>query len=124
MAEPDMRAMDALRKRGTLAGGGSDDGGNMLEQRVAALEADMREVKGTLARIEAKLEKMDARFDKMEARFEKFDERVRKIEIDVARADARLALMPSTYTVVMTMVALAFGILGGVLAIFRFAGPG
>ncbi len=87
----------------------------MLEQRIAALEADMREVKGTLARIEAKLDKIDGRL-------EKFDERIRKIEIDVARVDGRLSLMPSTYTVIMTMVALSFSILGGVLAIFRFAG--
>ena len=94
----------------------------MLEQRVAALEADMREVKGTLARIEATLARMDARFDKMEARFEKFDERMRKVEIDVARIDGRMALMPSTYTVIMTMVALSFSILGGLLGIFRLTG--
>ncbi len=106
-----------LAQRAKLArgGGGSDDGGTMLEQRIAALEADMREVKGTLARIEAKLDKIDGRL-------EKFDERIRKIEIDVARVDGRLSLMPSTYTVIMTMVALSFSILGGVLAIFRFAG--
>lgn len=82
----------------------------------------MREVKGTLARIEATLAQMDARFDKMEARFDKFDERMRKVEIDVARIDGRLGLLPSTYTVIMTMVALSFSILGGVLAIFRLTG--
>ncbi len=75
----------------------------------------MREVKGTLGRIEAMLAKMDARF-------EKFDERMRKVEADVARIDGRTGLMPSTYTVIMTMVALSFSILGGVLAIFRLSG--
>ena len=87
----------------------------MLDQRVASLESDMREVKGTLARIEATLAKMDARF-------EKFDERLRKVETDVARIDGRTSLMPSTYTMIMTMVALSFSILGGTLAIFRVAG--
>jgi chromosome segregation ATPase len=126
MPDPDYSLMAVWKRQATLAGGGggSDDGGNMLDQRVATLEADMREVKRTLLRLEQKLDKTDARFDKIDGRLEKFDERMRKIEVDVARIDGRLSLMPSTYTMIMTMVALSFSILGGVLAIFRFAGPG
>ena len=114
-----MSLMHVLGERAKRAGGGDGpyDGETMLEKRVAALETDMREVKGTLARIEAKLDRIDARLDK-------FDERIRKLEIDVGRIDGRLSLLPSTFTVIMTMVALSFSILGGVLAIFRFAGGG
>ncbi len=121
MPEPDLKLMRLLAQRGKLArgGGGSDDGGDMLEARVAALESDVREIKVILVRIEARLDKMDSRLDKIE-------ERVRKLEIDVSGMTNRLALMPSTWTImticIASIVGSMIGVTGLILTIMRFTG--
>jgi hypothetical protein len=116
MAEPDMSLMQQLAHRAKLesGGGGSDDGG--MEQRVAALETEMREVKAGLGRVESILARLDGRFDK-------FDDRLRKVEVDVARVDGRVAHLPSTWTLVIGCFGTAFTVAGLVLAIIRFGLP-
>ncbi len=111
MPDPDNSLMQRLAERGKLArgGGGSDDGGDMLDARVAALESDVREVKNLLARIDARLDK--------------FDERMRKLEIDVAEVRGRLANMPSTWTLVTTCFGMVAGMTTIVFALLRFATP-
>jgi len=85
----------------------------MLEQRVAALEADMREMKGILARIEKRL-------DSLEAKFERFDERLRKVEGDVRELSGRVSQLPSTWQMVALFVAQS----GLMIAVLRFGLPG
>jgi hypothetical protein len=56
----------------------------MLDQRVAALEADMREVKTTLGRIETLLRN--------------FDDRLRRVETDVVEIKGKLSQIPTAWT--------------------------
>lgn len=97
----------------------------MLDQRVATLEADMREAKGSLARLEQKLDRMDARFDrfdaKLDARFETFDDRLRKLEIDVAEVKGRVISLPTTWAMITTSFGAVFATIGflfGLLKVF------
>ncbi|MBY0330433.1 MAG: hypothetical protein K2X49_07170 [Acetobacteraceae bacterium] len=108
MSGDNLVCLDELRRKAKLAGGGGggDDGG-MPEQRVAALEADMRAVKGILGRIEKKL-------DQFEAKFDRFDERLRKVEVDVSDMKGRVAQLPTALT-------LLTGGAGLILATFAFA---
>lgn len=121
MSDADPAKVVRLVQRGKLArgGGGSDDGGDMLEPRVAALEADMKEVKASLFRIESTLTKIDSRLDK-------FDERIRKLEIDVSGITNRLSLMPSTWTIMTiclgSIIGSMIGVAGLILTILRFTG--
>lgn len=105
--------LNELRKRAKLAGGGGGgDDDDMLERRVAALEADMREVKGSLARIEKLLERM-------EAKFERFDERLRKVEIDVAGLRERAAATPTHWTLFMAILGTVLTVTGLTFAVVR-----
>jgi len=114
MSGDNLVQLDDLRNKARLAGagGGSDDGG-MLDTRVAALETDMREVKGILARIEKRL-------DSIEARLERFDDRLRTVEMDLARIDGRVSQMPTTWTLVTTGFGMVLSTCGLMFAILRF----
>lgn len=98
----------------------------MLDQRVAALEADMREVKGSLGRIEQKLDKMDARFDKLDAkwdaRFERFDDRLRKLEVELSEVKGRVMHLPSTWAMVTTSFGAVFATSGFLFGLVRLFG--
>ncbi len=72
MSAPGLRA---------AAGGSSNDGG--MEQRVAALEADMREVKLILSRMEPLLRGID--------------DRLRKLEAEVAEVKGRASQLPNIW---------------------------
>ena len=117
MSEPDFTLPQrrAAKARLESAGGGGDDQG-MLERRVAVLEGDMKEVKGSLGRIERLLEKMDGRLDRA-------DERLRKVEVDIAGLRERAAALPTTWTVLLAMFGMAFTVSGLILAIMRFGVP-
>ncbi|MBX9697982.1 MAG: hypothetical protein K2X74_01040 [Acetobacteraceae bacterium] len=88
----------------------------MLEQRVAALEADMREVKGILGRIEKKL-------DQFEIKFDRFDERLRKVEVDVAETKGRVGQLPTAWTLLTGGAGLILATFGFAFALVRFGLP-
>lgn len=110
MPDPDMSLLRLLgaRAKGAGGGGGPYDGG-MLEDRVAALETDMREVKGSLGRIEAMLTKMD--------------ERLRKVELDLAEVKGRVINSPTTFAMITTGFGMVLTTAGLILAIVRFGIP-
>ena len=100
MPEPDMTLMRQLADRARLAGGGgsSNDGG--MEIRIAALEADMREVKGSLGRIETLLRGME--------------DRLRRLEIEMAEVKGRVSQLPTIWTIfgmILAIFGAAFGLL-------------
>ncbi len=67
--------------------------------RAPICEADMREVKGSLARIEKVLERMDERF--------------RKLEIEVAEVKGRVSQLPNTWQMLvggLTMIGFVFAL--------------
>ncbi len=67
--------------------------------RAPNCEADMREVKGSLARIEKVLERMDERF--------------RKLEIEVAEVKGRVSQLPNTWQMLvggLTMIGFVFAL--------------
>jgi len=92
----------------------------MLETRVAALEADMREVKGSLGRIEAALAKFDVRFEKVDAHSKEQKQRMVALERDVLKVDTRLQSVPTQWTLFMAILGTVFTVMGGTLAIVRF----
>lgn len=109
----DIVDLDPIRRRQQRArladgGGGGDDGG-MLDQRVAALEADMREVKGILGRIEKKLDQ--------------FDDRLRRVELDVAEMKGRVAQLPTAWTLLTGGAGLILATFGFAFALVRFGIP-
>ncbi len=110
MGDSDLIRLDELRRKARLAGsgGGSDDGG-MLDQRVAALEADMREVKTTLGRIEALLRG--------------FDDRLRRVETDVAGTKGKLSQLPTAWTMFTGGFALILTTFGFAFVLLRFGSP-
>lgn len=100
MSEPDfsLASRRAAKARLVSGDGGGDDGG-MLERRVAALEADMREVRGSLGRIEKVLERLD--------------ERMRKLELEVAEVKGRVSQLPNTWQMLLgglTMIGFVFAL--------------
>ena len=101
MNDSNLIRLDELRRKAKLASSGrGSDGGGMLEQRVAALEADMREVKNTLGRIEALMRG--------------FDDRLRRVEVDVADLKGKVSQLPTAW-------ASLTGATGPILATFGFA---
>ncbi len=104
-----MGLMHQLAQRAKLAGGGggTHDGG--MEARIAALEADMREVKGSLGRIETLLRGMD--------------DRLRKVEIDVAELKGRVSQLPTAWTLLTGGFGLVLAAFGFAFALVRFGAP-
>lgn len=117
MSDTNLIHLDELRRKAKLAGsgGGSDDGG-MLDQRVAALESDMREVKATLGRIEALIRGLDDRLRGL-------DDRVRRVEIEMAEVKGRISQLPTAWMMLTGGVGLMLAIFGGSLALLRFGLP-
>ena len=109
MAEPDLTLLVRLRDRAKLAGagGGSDNGG--MERRVAALEADMRELKATLGRIETFLRGLDDRF--------------RRVEVDVAELKGKVSHFPTAWTLLTGGIGLTLATFGFAFALVRFGLP-
>ena len=110
MSDNNLIHLDELRRKARLAGsgGGSDDGG-VLDRRVAALEADMREVKTTLGRIEALLRSLD--------------DRVRKVEVDVAELKGKVSQLPTAWTLLTGGTGLILATFGFAFALVRFGLP-
>ncbi len=133
VAEPDFSLLERLAQKARSGGGrgsGSDDGG-MLEQRVARLETDMREVKSILVRMEPvlrsideRVQRLDKRMDGVERRTDGFDERLRKLEVDVAETKGRVAQLPTAWTYMTTGLGLIVATFGFIFAMLRFALPG
>lgn len=82
----------------------------MLDQRVAALEADMREVKSILGRMEPLLRNID--------------DRVRRIEIETAEMKGKVSQLPTAWTFITAGIGLVLGTFGFIFAVLRFALPG
>ena len=113
MSGDDLIYLAELRRKAKLAGGGD---GSMLERRVAALEAYMREVKGILGRIGKKL-------DQFEAKFDRFGERLRKVEVDVSEMKGRVAQLPTAWTLLTGGAGLSLATFGFAFVLVRFAVP-
>jgi hypothetical protein len=94
-----------------LAGGGGGPHDPGMEARVAALEADMKDVNATLNRLEPKLDKVD--------------DRVRALEIAVGKMDGKLDLlvakMPSWWQQPVGVAAIV-ACLAAVVALGKAAG--
>lgn len=114
---------DALR-RARLGGGSGGPHDPGMEARVAALEADMRDVKDILARMEPLLRSIDERLGRLETRVGAVEVQVRKIENDFARLEGRVSQLPTTWTLLAAIVATIMTVFGSSLALPRFAGPG
>jgi hypothetical protein len=88
---------------GRLEGGGDGPQGPNMEQRVAALEADMKDVKAGIGRLETAAAKTDSRLDKL-------DDRLRSLEIASGKVDGKLDLlvakMPSWWQQPVTAAAI------------------
>ena len=82
----------------------------MLDQRVAALEADMPEVKTILGRMEPLLRGID--------------EGVRRIEIETAEMKGKVSQLPTAWTYMTTGLGLIVASFGFIFAVLRFALPG
>ena len=117
MSDGNLIHLDELRRKARLAGsgGGSDDGG-MLEQRVAALESDMREVKATLGRIETLIRGVDERM-------RGFDDRLRHVEVDLAELKGKVSRIPTGWTLFTGGSSLIPAIFGCAFALLRFGLP-
>jgi hypothetical protein len=109
MAEPDLTLLQRLAQDARVAGRGGSGGGDMLETRVASLEADMREVKSILGRMEPLLRGID--------------DRLRKIEVDGAEMKGRVAQLPTAWTFLTAGIGLVLGTFGFIFAVLRFATP-
>ncbi|HEV7266298.1 MAG TPA: hypothetical protein VGN83_15450 [Falsiroseomonas sp.] len=110
MPEPDFSLLEHLAQKARSGGRGSgSDDGSMLEQRVAALEADMREVKSILGRMEPLLRSID--------------DRLRKIEIETAEMKGRVSQLPTAWTFITAGIGLVLGTFGFIFALLRFALP-
>lgn len=86
----------------TVARGGGGPHNPDMEARLAAVEADTREIKGILQRLEPLLGRMD--------------ERMRKVEVDVAELKGRVSQLPTTIQVIGFVIAVL--VAGGVLRYF------
>jgi chromosome segregation ATPase len=102
----------------------------MLEPRVAALEADMREVKSILFRMEPllrgideRVQRLDGRMDRSERRDDALDERLRKVEIDVAETKGRVSQLPTAWTYMTTGFGPIIATFGFVFAVLKFVIP-
>ena len=80
-----------------------------MERRVAALEADMREVKTTLGRIEALMRG--------------FDDRLRRVEMDVAELKGKVSRLPTAWTLLTGGIGLILATFGFAFALVRFGLP-
>lgn len=78
----------------------------MLEQRVANLEADMREVKSILTRMEPLLRGID--------------DRLRKIEVEAAETKGRVSQLPTAWTLLTGGFGLVVATFGFAFALVRF----
>ncbi|ABD90291.1 hypothetical protein [Rhodopseudomonas palustris] len=85
--------------------GGPED--PILEQRVARLEDDMKDVKASLRSIEIILAKIESRLTGLEGRLTGIDGRLNGI-------DARFSSLPTTWTM-LTMIFATWGIGSGIL---------
>ena len=105
-----MALMNTLRQRAKLAGGGgsSNDGG-MLEQCVASLEGDMREVKASLGRIETLLRGAD--------------DRLRRAEVDMAELKGRISQLPTSWRLFTGGFGLILATSGFAFAVVRLGLP-
>lgn len=82
----------------------------MLDQRVAALEADMREVKSILGRMEPMLRSID--------------DRLRRLEMETAEMKGKVSQLPTAWTFITAGIGLILGTFGFIFAVLRFAQPG
>ena len=117
MSDANLVHLDELRRNAKLAGsgGGSDDGG-MLDQRVAALETDMREVKTALGRIEALIRGVDDRL-------RGFDGRLRRVETDLVELKGKISHLPTGWTLFTGGTGLILGTFALAFALLRFGLP-
>jgi hypothetical protein len=124
VAELDLTFMQRLAERAKLAGrgGGSDDGG-MLEQRVAALEADMRDVKSILARMEPVLRAVGDGVQRLDKRMDGVDDRLRRLELETAEMKGKVSQLPTAWTFISAGIGLVLGTFGFVFALLRFVIP-
>ena len=89
--------------------GGDGTGGRMLEQRVARLEEDIRDVKATL-------KSMDTRLGSIELALAKIDGHIAGMEGRLSGIEGRLQMIPTVWQTVSILAVLLFGVTGIVFA--------
>ena len=88
---------------------GGDAHHPLMEQRVAALEADMKEVKSILSRLEPVIARMDERIAKQGEQMIRIDERTKDMPTakEFGELKGRVAQLPTLWTI-LTMMAGTF----------------
>ena len=88
-------------------GGGSD--GTVLDQRVARLEEDVRDIKSTLRNIETRLGAIEVSLARLEGR--------------VTGIEGRLQQIPTVWQTISILAALQFGVAAVIFATANFVKP-
>jgi uncharacterized coiled-coil protein SlyX len=100
--------------RGEAGGSGDGPEDPMLEQRVARLETDVADIKASLRTMSQDINEIKIGLAKIDGKFDKVDGRFTGIEGYLKGIDARIASLPTVWTmlgIVFTTWALGSGIL-------------
>ena len=81
----------------------------MLEQRVARLEEDVKEIRADVREINGRLNRMD--------------ERMGRMEVGIEKIAGRVDHLPTTYTLVVAVLASIFGAVATVLSVIAVFQP-
>ncbi|MCS6890532.1 MAG: hypothetical protein RMK64_09600 [Rhodovarius sp.] len=67
----------------------------------------------------AALARIEARLDRIESRFDRFEERLRRVEADILETKARVALLPTAWTLLAGGAGIMLAVMAFALALVR-----